>query len=153
MTTRSSSCPNCGAPVQFTWSSSVQTVCDYCKSIIVRTDVDLRKVGAVADLPIDASPIQLLTEGRFDDRHFVVTGRILYEYDQGGWNEWHLMFNDGKSGWLSDAQLDYDISFLTPAPGPLPSQQSVVTGNRFAWSGSRPTASTCPSRFSRKSTR
>ena len=45
------------------------------------------------------------------------------------------MFNDGKSGWLSDAQLDYDVSFLTPTPGPLPAQGAVVTGNRFAWSG------------------
>ena len=36
---------------------------------------------------------------------FVVAGRIMYEYEQGGWNEWHVVFNDGTSGWLSDAQL------------------------------------------------
>jgi len=44
-------CPNCGANIVFRWSSSVQTVCEYCKSILVRTDVDLKKVGQVADLP------------------------------------------------------------------------------------------------------
>ena len=134
MSARSSGCPNCGAPVQFKWSSSVQTVCDYCKSIIARTDVDLRKVGVVADLPIDASPIQLLTEGRFDGRHFVVTGRILYEYDQGGWNEWHLNFGDGSDGWLSDAQNEFAISTRVDAPQ-LPAASEAALGREFHWRG------------------
>ena len=30
---------------------------------------------------------------------------MVYEYEQGGWNEWHIVFSDGASGWLSDAQL------------------------------------------------
>jgi hypothetical protein len=135
MSERIANCPNCGAQIKFLWSSAIQTTCEFCRSILVRRDVDLEKVGEVADLPPDSSPIQITSEGAYDGKPFVVIGRIMYEYDRGGWNEWHLMFNDGKSGWLSDAQLDYDISFLTPAPGPLPAQQSVVTGNRFSWSG------------------
>ena len=35
-------CPSCGAPVKFRWSSAVQTVCPYCRSILVRHDVNLR---------------------------------------------------------------------------------------------------------------
>src|SRR5258706_7752973 len=135
MSERVANCPNCGAQIKFLWSSAIQTTCEFCRSILVRRDVDLEKVGEVADLPPDSSPIQITSEGAYDGKPFVVIGRIMYEYDRGGWNEWHLMFNDGKSGWLSDAQLDYDISFLTPAPGPLPSQQSLVCGNRFAWGG------------------
>ena len=54
MTSRAANCPNCGAPLVYRWSSSVQTVCEYCHSIVVRTDVDLKKVGQVADLPYDA---------------------------------------------------------------------------------------------------
>ena len=45
MTQPTANCPNCGAKIIFRWSSSVQTVCEYCKSILVRTDVDLKKVG------------------------------------------------------------------------------------------------------------
>ena len=56
-------CPNCGAPVVFRWSSAVQTTCEFCHSILVRTDVDLQKVGEVGDLPPDASPIQIGSEG------------------------------------------------------------------------------------------
>ena len=115
-----SNCPNCGAPVQFRWSSAVQAVCPFCKSILIRTDVELKNVGQVADLPPDPSPIQLLTEGMYQGKQFQVTGRIIYEYEQGGWNEWHIVFSDGTSGWLSDAQLQYAISTLAKLDGPLP---------------------------------
>ncbi len=111
----------------FRFSSSVQTVCEYCKSIIVRTDVDLEKVGTVADLPPNSSPIQIGTEGAFGNKAFSVTGRIIYEYDQGNWNEWHLIFNDGSSGWLSDAQLEYDVSFLA-ADRQLPAASQLTPG-------------------------
>lgn len=123
---KTGSCPSCGAPVEYRWSSSVQTVCEYCRSILVRTDVNLEKVGQVADLPANASPIQIGTEGVYANRAFAVAGRIIYEYSQGNWNEWHLVFDDGTSGWLSDAQLAYDVSFredglqLPPAAGLKP---------------------------------
>jgi hypothetical protein len=133
MTHPVAACPNCGAKVVFQWSSSVQTVCEYCKSILVRTDVDLKKVGEVADLPPDISPIQLNTEGIYRNRAFVVTGRILYEYEQGGWNEWHLAMNDGTSGWLSDAQEEYAVSFLTRGQK-LPAESQLQVGQQFQWS-------------------
>ncbi len=132
MTQPVSNCPNCGAKIVFRWSSSVQTVCEYCKSILVRSDVDLKKVGQVADLPPDSSPIQLNTEGVFGNKSFVVIGRILYEYDQGGWNEWHLMMNDGRSAWLSDAQDEYAVS-LPAAAQNLPSAAQVQVGQRYTW--------------------
>lgn len=127
-------CPNCGAPIRFRWSSAVQTVCEFCRSILVRRDVDLEKVGTVADLPQDSSPVQIASEGVYRNRAFVVVGRILYEYEQGGWNEWHLMFQDGASGWLSDAQAEYAVSFLTPMAG-LPAASDVRRGAQYRWNG------------------
>ncbi|HXB20609.1 MAG TPA: DUF4178 domain-containing protein [Candidatus Solibacter sp.] len=134
MTERTSFCPNCGAPIAFRWSSSVQTVCTFCKSILVRTDVDIKKVGQVADLPPDASPIQINTEGTYGNRSFVVVGRIIYQYDQGGWNEWHIVFNDGSDGWLSDAQDEYMISFAKDIQN-LPSQKDARLGMNYQWNG------------------
>src|SRR5215472_15686920 len=134
MTQPAANCPNCGAKIVFRWSSSVQTVCEYCKSILVRTDVDLKKVGQVADLPPDGSPIQLNTEGLYRGKSFVVVGRIVYEYDQGAWNEWHAMMNDGTSAWLSDAQQEYAVSF--PSKGPhLPASTNIDVGQQFTWDG------------------
>ena len=131
MSERVANCPNCGAQIKFLWSSAVQTTCEFCRSILVRRDVDLEKVGEIADLPPDSSPVQIASEGIHGGKPFVVVGRILYEYEQGGWNEWHLIFSDGKSGWLSDAQLEYDLSFLTPPPNPLPPTGSLVPGNKL----------------------
>ena len=128
-------CPNCGAPVTFRWSSAVQTTCEFCHSILVRTDVDLKKVGEVADLPADASPIQIGTEGAYQNKSFVVIGRIIYEYEQGGWNEWHLVYNDGSNGWLSDAQLEYDLSWQRSAPSALPAANQITRGGTFQWEG------------------
>ncbi len=132
-----SNCPNCGAPVQFRWSSAVQTTCEFCHSILVRTDVDLQHVGQVADLPADSSPIQIGTEGAYGGKSFVAIGRIIYEYEQGGWNEWHILYNDGTSGWLSDAQLEYDLSWLVQPPEALPPADQIQPGRDFFWSGKR----------------
>lgn len=141
MTRPRANCPNCGAPVEFQWSSSVQTVCTYCRSILVRTDVDLTKVGTVADLPPDSSPIQLCTEGSYRNRAFVVGGRIVYEYDQGTWSEWHIVLNDGRSGWLSDAQAQYAVSFASTQTN-LPASTTISVGSRFTWDGMLYTATT-----------
>ena len=130
-------CPNCGAPVTYSFQSSVQAVCEYCNSICVRTDVDIKKVGEVGDLPNDASPIQVGTEGIWKNSAFVVTGRIIYEYENGGWNEWHLSFNDGSSAWLSDAQLDYAISWQTKVDNAIPPSDQIKPGQSFHWSNTQ----------------
>src|SRR5438876_2228599 len=140
MTQPAANCPNCAAKVVFRWSSSVQTVREYCKSILVRTDVDLKKVGQVADLPPDSSPIQINTEGIYRNKSFVVVGRILYEYDQGGWNEWHVMMNDGTSAWLSDAQNEYAVSSPAKAQN-LPAASQVQVGQQCNWNNQRYTVS------------
>jgi Domain of unknown function (DUF4178) len=135
----SATCPNCGAAIEFLWPSAVQTTCGYCRSILVRHDVDLERVGTVGDLPPDSSPIQRGTRGRWRDRTFEVVGRIIYQYGRGGWNEWHLRFGDGTGGWLSDAQLEYAISTQVsgdtstiPATGRLrPGQALAIAGVQY----------------------
>jgi hypothetical protein len=129
-------CPSCGAPVVFHWPGSVQTVCPFCKSILVRTDVDLSKVGVVADLPPDSSPLQIGAQGVLENTSFFVLGRILYEYEFGGWNEWHVVYQDGVSGWLSDAQLEYDVSWQAqPQPPASAFPQNPQREQQFVWGG------------------
>jgi hypothetical protein len=141
MSQPAANCPNCGAAVRFRWSSSVQTVCEYCLSILVRTDVDLQKVGTVADLPRDGSPIQIGTEGRYRNLSFVTIGRIIYEYDQGTWNEWHLSMGDGTNGWLSDAQFEYAVTFAAPRHQ-VPAAGAAAVGQRYEWDGVQYTVTT-----------
>jgi hypothetical protein len=132
VTAPTAACPNCGATITFRWSSAVQTVCPYCKAVLVRRDLDLEKVGMVSDLPPTASPIQLGTEGTFDGDAFVVVGRIVYQYERGGWNEWHLRTMRNVSAWLSDAQGDLAISTPATNPGVLPAADALKVGQSYA---------------------
>ncbi|HLY19750.1 MAG TPA: DUF4178 domain-containing protein [Bryobacteraceae bacterium] len=125
-------CPSCGAPIVFQWSSSVQTTCPHCRSILIRKDVNLERVGVVSDLPPDSSPIQLGAAGVYENRAFTVAGRIIYDYAGGSWNEWHIVLNTGGSAWLSDAQSQYVVTVAAPAPA-LPPLPSVQLGGSFNW--------------------
>jgi hypothetical protein len=117
---RTASCPNCGAEIVFRWSGAIQTTCPACRSILVRNDLDLAKVGVVADVPESMSGIQLGTEGSFKKKAFTVIGRIIYRYESGHWNEWHIRFADDTSGWLSDAQAELAVT--------RPVTQKVIRG-------------------------
>jgi hypothetical protein len=135
VTTKSAACPNCGATIEFRWSGAVQTICPYCRAVLVRRDLDLSQVGTVSDLPPTSSPIQLGTEGRFGKDAFVVVGRIIYSYDRGGWNEWHLRTTGGTSAWLSDAQGDLALSTPAAKPGMLPAADQLSVGQSYAIDG------------------
>ncbi len=128
-----SGCPNCGAPVRFRWAQAVQTTCAYCRSVLVRHDLDLERVGLQADFPATGSPIQIGTEGRWRQRRFVVVGRITYAWARGRWNEWHCVLDDGTSAWLSDAQLEYAMTVQVDPRGKMPELRNVLVGDRFYW--------------------
>jgi hypothetical protein len=128
-------CSSCGAPVTFLWSSAVQTVCTFCRSILVRNDLILENVGKVADLPPDPSPIQIRTEGMYKGKRFDVIGRIIYGWENGAWNEWHIVFSDGASGWLSDAQLQYAVSAIAPTNDGLPGTSKIERGKNLTLNG------------------
>jgi hypothetical protein len=107
-------------------------MCNHCHSILVRSDVNVEEVGIVADLLPENSPIQIGTVGNYKKRTFTVAGRILYEYADGYWNEWHIVMNNGEDAWLSDAECQYALTF--PVRGfPLPLSSSVAIGNRYTW--------------------
>jgi hypothetical protein len=97
----------------------------------VRSDVSLEKIGQISEVPDDASPIQIGTEGTYRGRGFYAIGRITYEYENGSWNEWHLAFSDGTSGWLSDAQLEYAISARLAETGKLRFSKQLKVGKRL----------------------
>ncbi|MCU0633609.1 MAG: DUF4178 domain-containing protein [Gemmatimonadaceae bacterium] len=133
MTARTASCPNCGATIRFRYAQAVQTVCEYCRAVLVRQDVSLEQIGTVAALPATSTPIQLGTTGRWRDRAFEVVGRLQYRWERGRWSEWHCVLGDGASAWLSDAQLEYAMSRLVTPEEPLPPATALTVGQRFRW--------------------
>lgn len=131
----SANCPSCGAPVVFKSSASFHGVCEFCRSTLVRHGGDLENLGRMADLLEDASPLRLGSEGRYRGVHFAVIGRIQLRYASGIWNEWHLLFDDQRSGWLSDAGGEYLISFLTPPGAALPGFAALTPNEELKLAG------------------
>ena len=133
------SCPSCGAPVVFQSASSILAVCEYCQSTLVRHDQALEDIGKMAALVEDRSPLQLGAEGIYKGVHFALIGRIQIKYGQGTWNEWHLLFDDMRTGWLSEAGGEYVLTFARYVEDRLPELSELKVGQRFvlasqAWS-------------------
>lgn len=108
-------CPSCGGELVFRSSLTLFTVCPYCRSSVIRSSEGLEKIGEMAELQADLSPIQIGTTGKYKNKNFYVAGRVIYQWEDGLWNEWYLLFNDGKSAWLAEAQGEFAISFALNA--------------------------------------
>ena len=121
-------CPNCGAPVEFRSAASAFAVCSFCKSTVVREGEALRKIGESAELFDDHSPLQLGAAGKHQGAAFTLVGRLQYRYAEGTWNEWHALFDSGKSGWLSEDNGRYVIAFDAELDGAAPTAASLRAG-------------------------
>lgn len=95
----------------FRSAQSVYAVCAYCQSMVVRTDVDVASLGVMAALPDDMSPLQLGTGGMFDGQSFTIIGRLKIGWSDGLWNEWRMLMDDGREGWIGEAQGFFSVSF------------------------------------------
>ncbi len=79
--------------------------------MVVRRDLDVESIGTMAALPQDMSPFQIGTQGKFDGVGFGIIGRMKLSWENGYWNEWFIVSEDGRKGWLAEAQGFYAVSF------------------------------------------
>ncbi|MEI6668510.1 MAG: DUF4178 domain-containing protein [Acidobacteriota bacterium] len=132
---RGFACPTCGAPNAFQSSISILAICAYCRSTILRKDLHVENLGQMAELQTDGSPFQLGVQGWYQSVHFTTVGRIQLRYSHGLWNEWHLWFDDAKSGWLGEAQGTLAVSFATPVTEPIPAFDALQPGQALTLKG------------------
>ena len=92
-------------------------VCSYCRSILVRDGDALRRMGQSAELFEDHSPLQLGVTGHYQGEGFALVGRLQMGYDGGVWNEWNALFDNGRSGWLSEDNGAYVLGFDAATSG------------------------------------
>jgi ribosomal protein S27E len=90
-------CPGCGAPVEFRSAQATHAVCQYCSSTLVRSGEQLARVGKMAELFEDHSPLQLFASGVFENQAFTVLGRLQYGWQDGTWSEWYCIIDSNKS--------------------------------------------------------
>lgn len=111
MTLRSASCPGCGATLDFASAATVTVVCPHCGGASYRSDVDLEWMGKVAEVAPIASPLSIGASGRYDGVGWVAIGQVQLDHGRGPWNEWCLLFDDGRHGWYAEAQGETYLTF------------------------------------------
>ena len=99
-------CPGCGAPVEFKSAQSTHAVCGYCQSTVVRSGDVLTRLGKMAELFDDHSPLQLFASGRITldgkEQPFTLIGRLQFKSDAGVWTEWVAFLEDGSTASLGE---------------------------------------------------
>ncbi len=120
-------CPSCGAEVSFRSKASVFAVCTFCRSSLVRQDMNLEDIGKMSELQDDMTPLQIGTTGEFEGERFEIIGRVKIGYDEGFWNEWYAMFGDDEPWWLAEAQGFYAICMECKSRW-IPAREKVKPG-------------------------
>jgi Domain of unknown function (DUF4178) len=92
---------------------------------VVRSGDKLERLGKMAELFDDFSPLQLFAFGKYEDKNFTLIGRLQYRYAQGTWTEWMAVFDDGTTGSLSEDNGAFVFST------PLVSQIAVPAAAQF----------------------
>jgi ribosomal protein S27AE len=121
--------------VDFKSAQSTHAVCGFCQSSIVRQGDVLSRIGKMAELFDDHSPLQLQATGTWRGQGFTLVGRLQYKYPEGTWTEWHALLADGTSAYLSEDNGRYVLAIPKLAPGALPAAERFQVGATSTISG------------------
>ena len=132
-------CPGCGAPVEFKSAQSTHAVCGYCQSTVVRSGDVLSRIGKMAELFDDHSPLQLMASGRItldgQEQSFTLIGRLQYKTEAGVWTEWAAFLPDGSIASLGEDNGSYVFTRPSPAGRDLPEAARFRVGMTTAVNG------------------
>ncbi len=140
-------CPGCGAPVLFQSAQSTHAVCGYCQSTVVRQGEVLSRLGKMAELFDDHSPLQLGATGKVGTGEgaatvgFVVVGRLQYQVEAKGgeaggvWTEWLVLQDDGTPASLAEDNGSYVYARPRAVERELPEPARFRLGATTALSG------------------
>jgi hypothetical protein len=128
-------CPGCGAPVEFRSAQSTHAVCAYCHSTVVRDGATLARLGKMAELFDDHSPLALMATGRWQGKAFTLVGRLQYRSGSGTWTEWNALFDDGTAGVLGEDNGAYVFSLPAAMQRTMPVAPQFRVGATTAING------------------
>ncbi len=109
-------------------------VCPHCSSLVARGDRKLDDLGKVAALVETETPLALDVSGRYQGAPFRIVGRVQYRHQLGGvWDEWLAAFDDGRWGWLAEAQGRFYLTFRRKLAKDviIPAFADLELGQRF----------------------
>lgn len=117
----SAPCPGCGAPVHFASAQSSFAVCEFCRSTVVRDGEVLKRIGSMAEVFEDYSPLQVGASGMVkrngQPEPFTIVGRTQYKSGAGNWSEWVASLSNGELAYLSEDNGRFVFAVSWQPPG------------------------------------
>jgi ribosomal protein S27AE len=114
-------------------------VCGYCQSTVVRSGDKLARIGKMAELFDDHTPLQLQASGVWTiggvKKPFTLVGRLQYKYGEGTWTEWHAVLMDGTSAYLSEDNGAYVFTVPLESRPDIPAPEQLRVGARIRLNG------------------
>ena len=101
------SCPSCHAPLNIKHRFVKMVTCDFCGQVSLLKDSGLDPTGQTAKLAMLPSPLYVDATGELQGKRFRIMGRLRYQYDAGLWDEWFLVLENDKPGWLVEDEGEY----------------------------------------------
>ena len=95
----------------------------------------LSRIGKMAELFDDHSPLQLFATGTYNKRNFTLIGRLQYKTEESAWAEWNALFDDGTSGWLAEDNGAYVFTIPLENARELPAAERFLVGAQTAING------------------
>ena len=126
---KSMSCPSCGAPLDIKNRFVKMVTCDFCSQVMLLKDTGLDPTGQVAKLAELPSPLFVDATGQIQGRKFQVMGRLRYQYDAGLWDEWFVVFDDGRPGWLVEDEGEFILYHKETLSSPVPPFDQIAVGS------------------------
>jgi hypothetical protein len=115
--------------------------------MVLRQGETLSRIGKMAELFDDHSPLQLQASGTWNHKAFTLVGRLQYKYAEGSWTEWHAVLDDGSSAYLSEDNGAYVISTPLTLQRELPLAEhfrvgatTAINGQSFSVAANNPVA-------------
>lgn len=110
-------CSSCSREYTLRCIHSVQVVCRHCQQLIQKNNETFRQ--AIKPPREDMSVLRLGATGKGPKGPFEVIGRVQHFYQQGYRNLWHLLYQNGESGWLGDWEGGYSLLTHHPSQNEL----------------------------------
>lgn len=130
-------CPSCGAPVALRNRFVKLAVCEFCQQTMHLTPEGADPTGKSAVLSSFGSLLSLNAHVRVGERAFDVVGRLRFEYEDGYWDEWYVVFTDGQDGWLVEDEGELSLVQREALHGAAPDFDGVRVGAPIELNGQR----------------
>lgn len=122
------SCPSCAAPLAIENRFAKMVTCDFCGHVSLIKDSGLDPTGRTAKLVQLPSIFYVDATGTIRGQSFRTLGRLRYQTVNSYWDEWFLVFDDGRRGWLVEDEGEFTFYAKKTLTGSVPPFDTVQAG-------------------------